>query len=593
MLRKLTMKLNKIKGMVTNQYFILLLITLLALFIRLLNIDKSCGLWFDEMLTYIFSSKSFPVGILKTLWREDYHMPLYYMYVHIWMKFFGSADVILRLSSVLWGVLTIPAFFYLGKTYKSEKLGYFLSVIGCLSPIMIYYSQELRFYSMLMFFATISVIFFLKLIETANKKDFLVFFFSNLVILYIYTMGIIFVGIEIFILLIHFYLYKKNCFNKFIKYSAIFFLFSIPYLYLLISYINASSQALIVPFIWSQVNILAPLYLINDWFSPFMAGLYGPDIGIYENFFKSSNGLLTLFSVSVTSICFIVGFIASLIKLNKKLLYLIIILFSFLLIELVLCFRGDFILVSRYTLIALPIILLICTDGLLTIKFNFLKITCISFIFIIFIYNSVNYKNMPSHRVRAGGYAFPAKILKTFHLGQNDYIIFPSRSELLKKYINNVSFIDFDISGVFHIDKSKEEALKLFDKQFVLTTNKHNSLEKFTPYLLDPNPTEELEHFLNLSIQKIPQGNRLVMVESIYSNRIKPELMKGFINQYKKEKISPEGYKEMLFCFLYDKTSGDIKNVLNHSHKLKKIKEFTFPAPVGETKWRFNIYEKI
>lgn len=587
------MNKDKIKNFFTNKYFILTILTFVALIVRLLNLDKPSGLWYDEMLTYIFSSKHFPLGILKTLLRFDFHMPLYYMYVHIWMKLFGSADIVLRLSSVIWGVLTVPAFFYLGKTYKSEKLGYLLSIIGCLSPIMIFYSQEFRFYSMLIFFATISLIYFLKLLEAPNKKNYFLFGASNLVILYIYTMGIIFVGTEIFLLILHFYLYKKDYLKPLLTQLLIFFIFCIPYLYLLFLYTKTSGQSLISPFAWSKSNAYTPLFLINDWFSSFTVGQCTQNADIYKHFFKGHSNILNLIAVSTSSICFITGFVSSLLKPSKKTLYLLSIATAFLGTEIILCLFSDFVLVTKYTVIILPIILLLCCNGLLSIKIENLRLILISLILIIFTHSVLSHNTMPAYNIRPGGFKFPAEQLNKFKY-KNAYLIYPENSFLLKKYNQELNFIDFDIPGILCIDKSRKEALDVLDTKFVYTTNKHNSIEKFTPYLLNLRPNKKLVSFFNKSVQKVPQGQTLILLEGPYWNKgFSLELMRNFIKYYQKGKISKKDYDSMLFQFIFSKYSMDIKTILKENPSLKEVKSFKLLDINGDTKWDFHIYKKI
>lgn len=584
MQKKNIMNQRKIKDILFNQYFILAIITLLSLFIRLLNIDKPFGLWYDEMLTYIFSSKSFPLGILKTLLQEDFHMPLYYMYVHVWMKFFGSSDTILRLSSVFWGVLTVPAFFYLGKIYKSDKLGYFLSIIGCLSPIMIYYSQELRFYSMLVFFATLSIIFFLKILDKPNITNFCLLGLSNLIILYIYTMGIVFVGIETFILIIHFYLYKKDYFIHSLRYTAIFFILSTPYIILLLSYIDASNQTLLNPFGWEKQPPYILIFVINDLFSPCFTCIYG-----YINTICNINPLAFAF-VNVSTCFFIIGFISSFKKFNKKLLYLLIILLTFFGIEIFLYLKDELILCAKYVLIVLPIVLLICTNGILSIKFNWLKKVCIFFILTTYIYNIVNYTNMSSFNLRNNGMKFQVDKLEQLNLDKNDYILYPNGFSYLTKYFNHDNFINLDVSKILSLDKTKQERLKIFNKDFAITTNKHNSMEKLIPYLIDVKPTSELMQFINLYIDKIPMGNKLIFIDD-RAERINPENVRNYMNNYRATKEEQAFYKHHLHHLFQIRFYEDLYNILDHNSSLKKIK--ILDATNSGRGLRFTIYEKI
>lgn len=594
MWKNLTTKLSN-TSFVKNKksHIIIFTITLIALCVRLLNIDKPFGLWYDEMLTYIFSSKSFPLGIIHSLLREDFHMPLYYLFVNRWMYFLGSSDIALRLSSVFWGTLTIPALFCLGKTYKSEKLGYLLAIVGCLSPIMIYYSQEVRFYSMLMCFSTLSLIYFLKLLDAPNKKNYTLFGIINLVILYIYTLGIIFVAIETLVLFIHNYLHKeeKFCenFKKFIYYNALFLVLAIPYLFLLISNIILSKQTILLPFSWGQTSSSVSIFLLNDWFSPFIAGQYGQDPSVYGNFIKH-NQVNELLCVTITSFFFLAGLLLSFKNKTKKYYYLLAILSAFLLAELVLNISGSFVLITRYTLIILPVLLLLSIDGLMIIKNKIIKYGLIGIILLIFTYNIIDFRETPSFANRLGGYKIAGDILNQLNL-KNDYVIYPNRSELLKKYAKDNNFIAFDIPGILYLDKTKQEALKAFNKDFVLSTNTKNSLEKLTPYLIQTKPSPELEKYIATEISRIPTGKKLVFIDD-YS--FIPALSRiDFIKKVNEGKIDKSIYNEILFYFAYEKIDTDVKNILDKSPKLEKITSNNLSLyPYCSKKWHFTIYKK-
>lgn len=581
--------MGKFKKVITNEYFILAVITLLALFIRLLRIDKPYGLWYDEMLTYVFSSKSFPMGIIQTLLKEDFHMPLYYMFVHGWMKLFGTSDVMLRCSSVFWGVLSVPGFFYLGKEYKSKTLGYFLAFVACLSPIMILYSQELRFYSMLIFFSIVSLISFLKLIEKSQKKYVLLFAFSNLVILYISTTGIVFVGMEFLLLFVHYFLYKKEKFKSLVYFGIIFFICTIPYLLLLLSYMKAADNAFLDPFVWSKSRWYTAVFLLNDWFSPFIAGQYGQNPTIFDDYIKLQGGMLVLSLMCSTTVCFVIGFISGLRKINQKILYLLLIAFAFLGVEIFLCIQDSFILMTKYTLIIFPILLLIATDGLLLLKPEILKKICISVIAVLFVYNSLNYKIMPSFRMRLGGYNFVAKELNKLNIAPNDYILYPNRTTLLRKYVPNGKLINFDIAEVLYLDKTKQESLKVFDRNFVLTTNTSNSLDRLGTYLLSSKPTKELKQFSDEAVAQIPKGNKLIFVDD-WHEPASDRIIKSFVIDYRNGKVSKDLYKELMFYFTYAKIYNDLKELINSNPKLKRI---SYKKPSELKRWNICIYEKI
>lgn len=577
--------MHKIKNILTNQYYILTIITALAFCIRLINIDKFFGLWYDETLTYFFSSQSFPFGILKALSREDFHMPLYYLYVSGWMKLFGTSDAILRLSSVIWGVLTVPAFFFLGKTYKSKNLGYTLAIISCLSPILIYYSQEFRFYSMLVFFAVLSITFFLKLLESPQKKDFIIFGLANLVILYIYTMGIIFVAAEFFVLLIHFYFYKEEYFKTFLKQGTVFLLLAIPYLIILSSYIHASSKCFVDAFCWGKSGWHTVFFLVTDWFSPLLSGMFTQDPRFLNNFFKFNQNTLMI----IPSICFVAGLAYSCCNTNKKHIYLIFISSVFLLVETYLCTQDNFILMTKYTLVILPILFLISIDGLLSIPFKYIKIFFLGLILTSFIYNTINYKHSPSFSNRIGGFGYPALSIEKIGDNKKNYFIYQDGSKLFSKYLKNINLIDFNIPEILYLDKIKKEHRNFFSQDLISTTNKNNSYKTLIPYFLDPKPSKETRNYFNAVINEIPKGGKLIILTTAGEPATYKSIEKD-VKDYQNGKIKEDDYKNMQAGLIYRKLNVDMMIIINNCTSLKKIREFK-DGPVYV--WKFIIYQKL
>ena len=201
---------------------------------------------------------------------------------------------------------------------------------------------------------------------------------------------------------------------------------------------------------------------------------------------------------------------------------------------------------------------------------------------------------MPSYNARFEGLKFPTIELAKLKLDKKDYILYSNGSRFLKKYVNNANFVNFDVLEILILDKSKTEALKVFNKQFVLSTNKHNALEQFTPFLLNPKPTKELRQFINSSIEQIPKGGRYILVESLdYGHNINFQLINDDIKQCKENKIRKKDYQSILLEFIRAKIDIDIKNILDNSHLLKKIDVINLPQQGAHAEWRYTIYQKV
>jgi len=113
--------------------------------------------WADEAIT-IGMYRSPPAGISyfrKFLW--DVHGPLYSMLMHFW-SMASSSEFWLRTPGAFMGSLSVPMLYLWLRRIAKERTALIGALFLALSPFSLYYSQELRFYSMLSLFAVIALI---------------------------------------------------------------------------------------------------------------------------------------------------------------------------------------------------------------------------------------------------------------------------------------------------------------------------------------------------------------------------------------------------------------------------------------------------
>ena len=79
--------------------------------------------------------------------------PLYYSVLHGWLRF-GDSEAALRIPSMVFGVLTIPLVYALGRTIRDHRLGLVAALLFAISPFQVWYSQEARGYSLVTLGAT-------------------------------------------------------------------------------------------------------------------------------------------------------------------------------------------------------------------------------------------------------------------------------------------------------------------------------------------------------------------------------------------------------------------------------------------------------
>ena len=112
------------------------------------------GAWADEITTLIVADPSHSFREFWNLVLSDVHPPLYYLLMRGWCAVFGQSDLVARLPSVFFGVLTVGAATF---AFPPQRFGarLALALLLALSPGAIEYSQEARSYSLLLFLSMV------------------------------------------------------------------------------------------------------------------------------------------------------------------------------------------------------------------------------------------------------------------------------------------------------------------------------------------------------------------------------------------------------------------------------------------------------
>lgn len=201
-------------------------IIFLAVALRLYKLG-SLSFWFDEAVTMLWAKD--PSYLFK---NNNCIPPLYFLFVHYW-KNFGYNEFILRLLSVIFGVGSVVGIYFLGKLFFDIRTALISSFILAISPLHIFYSQELTVYSLLVFLVLLLIYFLKKALESEKWCFWIGFaFFSALGILTHYiTILILFSEILFFLLSWRRY---KHLFNKWIQSHLLILALLFPWLRLII-----------------------------------------------------------------------------------------------------------------------------------------------------------------------------------------------------------------------------------------------------------------------------------------------------------------------------------------------------------------------
>ncbi|MCW1948933.1 MAG: glycosyltransferase family 39 protein, partial [Candidatus Shapirobacteria bacterium] len=137
------------------------IIILFSLGLRLVSLDQS--LWLDEAISA--NVARMPIEkIIPDFSVIDFHPPLFYLTLNLWVKLVGSGVIQMRMLSIIFSLVTIWLVYKIGSLLKDKKTGLWAAIITGINPLVIYYSQELRMYAMMMMLLMGGVYFWIKII---------------------------------------------------------------------------------------------------------------------------------------------------------------------------------------------------------------------------------------------------------------------------------------------------------------------------------------------------------------------------------------------------------------------------------------------
>lgn len=116
-------------------------ILILATLLRIYALERD-SLWVDELDQVLFGKGS----LVQTLGSMT--PPIDYLVTNIVEHYVGQSEGILRLPTVLWGVLSVLVIYDLGRYLFDDQVAYLAAFLLAIMPIAIQYSREVRYYAL-------------------------------------------------------------------------------------------------------------------------------------------------------------------------------------------------------------------------------------------------------------------------------------------------------------------------------------------------------------------------------------------------------------------------------------------------------------
>ncbi len=97
--------------------------------------------------------------------------PLYYAMAWVWTQVTGTGEFGLRSLSAAAGVATVPVAYLVGLELRGRRAGLMAAALVAVNPMLLWYSQEARAYSLFALLCTVSLLFCARAVRHGRRRD--------------------------------------------------------------------------------------------------------------------------------------------------------------------------------------------------------------------------------------------------------------------------------------------------------------------------------------------------------------------------------------------------------------------------------------
>ena len=128
------------------------------------------SIWVDEAITLRFVANHGPLELLWVIPSKQPHLPPYYVLLDLWVAAFGTGATAVRFPSAVFGILSLPLLYLLGRELFDRKTGLVATLVFAVAPFQLYYAQETRMYSLWTLLTLLSFLAFLRLRRRPSRR---------------------------------------------------------------------------------------------------------------------------------------------------------------------------------------------------------------------------------------------------------------------------------------------------------------------------------------------------------------------------------------------------------------------------------------
>ena len=162
-------------------YILFWILLLINIVMKILYLDAE-SMWLDEASTLNWALHSFS-DIFRTS-LEDPNGPVFQVLLKVWISIFGISEFAARLLPAIFGSLIIWPLYLLGKSLFNKEVGFFAIILCTVSNEILFWSHELRSYTLVVFLSIWSFYYFFKILKNGNKIDIIWYWLVTTILLF-------------------------------------------------------------------------------------------------------------------------------------------------------------------------------------------------------------------------------------------------------------------------------------------------------------------------------------------------------------------------------------------------------------------------
>jgi len=160
-----------------------------------LRLAVARGIWLDEAISIHQAHLSLH-DLFRNLYYGDRQPPLYHLTLWLTIRMFGDGELAVRLPSLIAGTLVIPVLYELGRELYDRRTGLIAAAFAAVSPLLIWYSQEVRMYEFAALFGLLALLTQMRVIRHGTMLNWAAYILATAALLWSHYFGLLLIGVQ-------------------------------------------------------------------------------------------------------------------------------------------------------------------------------------------------------------------------------------------------------------------------------------------------------------------------------------------------------------------------------------------------------------